>query len=96
MGEHLQNSGDHPVGDALLVLLVVLAILVGAADLVTEGAVNQEDDQEDEVTVREEDVGLHGRAPEEGGGELSHVVEVTADAPPARDQEPGPWANGNL
>lgn len=47
---------------------------------------NQEDDQEDEVAIRQ-DVSHNRRGPEEGSGKFCDIVEVAADSPPAGDQE---------
>lgn len=84
-----EEPRDHPVGNRGLVLVIKLAILLSTADIITEGAVNEEDEEEDVISIGEEVGELHGRGPEKGSGELSDVVEVPADSPPARNQQEG-------
>lgn len=81
MPHHLVNVGDELVGDNLLVLLPVLAILALAAGVVTLDAVQQENGHVNDVKVREQVLGAAGHAESQRDQKIAHIVEVARETP---------------
>ena len=74
----------------MAVLGPVFAVLGGALFLVAEDAVDEEDDQEEEVEQRPDVVAPTGRqAPSEGGHQLEDVVEMPRHSPAAGQEQLG-------
>ena len=80
----LEHVGDDAVGHGLAVLRPGGAVLGGAARVVAERAVQQQQAEEgEEVEVGQRALAARRQAPEERGRQLWQVVEVPRQAPPA-------------
>ena len=55
--------------------------------VITEGAVSQQNKEEDNVGVRHQVLKSSRNSPEESQEQLRHVVEVSCNPPPARRQQ---------
>ena len=80
----LEHVRDDAVGHGLAVLRPGGAVLCGAARVVAEGAVQQQQREEgEEVEVGQRALRACRQAPAERGRQLRQVVEVPRQAPPA-------------
>lgn len=86
----LEHIRDHAVGHGLAVLRPGGAVLCGAARVVAERAVQQQQREEgEEVEVGQRAQRAGRQAPEERGRQLWQVVDVSRRAPPACIMSPG-------
>ena len=82
-----EDAGNDLVGHLVAVLLPVDRVLLAAFLVVAEGAVDEENGEEDEVGVGH-DVSEPGRRrPQVGQEQLGQVVEVAGEAPVAGHQQ---------
>ena len=79
----LPDPRDHFVGHQLAVLLPIRPVFCAASDVVTEGAVSEEQGEEEHVEVGQCVVEQAGGCPQESCCDLRDVMEVAREAPPA-------------
>merc|ERR1712167_446278 len=84
-----QDPGNNLVWDLALVLVVVLAVLIGAPRFVAKGTVDEQDGQEHVVKVWHKVVETGRDAPKNGPEDFRQVMEMAARAPVALDEKQG-------